>query len=272
MCAGNILLFSLFLGSFLLSSFAMAELAWWRLEAMFDAPIVIWDGWPARLSLTLLLVVSVDLGFFVSHYLAHKVPFLWTFHEVHHSAEQLNPITAFRRHPVDLLIDGNVTGVLSGLTFGTFDYFSQGRLTMWTIAGVNACTFLFLMTAAHLQHSHVWVSYGRLLDCIFVSPAMHQIHHSRAPHHIDRNLGNIFSFWDALAGTLYLPKTREVLTFGLAGANQTPYRTVLELYWRPFAEVLLRRKGSHKISIGPHVSTESVSDAGNSTDRRDDLE
>jgi sterol desaturase/sphingolipid hydroxylase (fatty acid hydroxylase superfamily) len=52
-------------------------------------------------------------------------------------------------------------------------------------------------------------------------------------------MGNIFSFWDALAGTRYLPERREALDYGLAG-NERAYRNVWELYWRPFVEIWQR--------------------------------
>ena len=42
-----------------------------------------------------------DFGFFFSHYLMHKIPLLWVFHEVHHSAEVLMPVTVHRVHPVE---------------------------------------------------------------------------------------------------------------------------------------------------------------------------
>jgi hypothetical protein len=156
--------------------------------------------------------------------------------------------------------------VLTGITLGAFDYVSEGRLTMLTIAGVNAGTFVFPMTAAHIQHSHVWISYGRVFDRIFISPAMHQIHHSRAPRHLDRNLGNIFSFWDAFAGTQYMPETREALDYGVAGSDQKTYRSVWDLYWRPFVE-LLRRDNRPRRGSSPQKTPEAAADTRPGTTR-----
>lgn len=45
---------------------------------------------------------------------------------------------------------------------------------------------------------------------------MHQIHHSKEPWHIDKNLSQIFSFWDYLLGSLYIPKKREIFEVGLS--------------------------------------------------------
>ena len=35
----------------------------------------------------------------------HKIPILWEFHKIHHSATSLNPITQYRLHPLELLIN-----------------------------------------------------------------------------------------------------------------------------------------------------------------------
>ena len=43
-------------------------------------------GW-IRFAVALLLL---DLGYWVHHVINHKVPFLWKFHAVHHSQEELN--------------------------------------------------------------------------------------------------------------------------------------------------------------------------------------
>ena len=49
------------------------------------------------------LVVG-DLGVYASHRLAHTIPWLWRFHAVHHSAEEMDWLVGFSFHPIDLLI------------------------------------------------------------------------------------------------------------------------------------------------------------------------
>ena len=236
MCLVNIVLFSTFLGSLLLSSVWIEEGTWRLLYGLLGQRETAWNGPEADLLLTLSLVLAADLAFFISHYLQHKVPMLWRFHAVHHSAEKLNPLTAFRRHPVDLLVDGNLTGLLTGIVLGLFDYFSLERLDVLTIAGANAGVSIFLYTTAHLQHTHIWLSFGSVLNRIFVSPAMHQIHHSVDARHVDTNMGNIFSIWDAVAGTLYLPAKRQALNFGLVDGNNADYDRLSNLYAQPFID------------------------------------
>ena len=69
---------------------------------------------------------------------------------------------------------------------------------------------------------------------------MHQLHHSAARRHRDRNMGFALSIWDQLFGTAYLPAEREHLRLGLGedanGVDQDDGRwhRLSALYFRPF--------------------------------------
>jgi sterol desaturase/sphingolipid hydroxylase (fatty acid hydroxylase superfamily) len=80
--------------------------------------------------------------------------------------------------------------------------------------------FAFAALGANLRHSHVWLSYGRALEHVAISPAQHQIHHSADRRHFDRNFGSALAIWDWLFGTLYVTRERERLTFGLSAAEK----------------------------------------------------
>ena len=41
--------------------------------------------------ITAMLFLSYELGYWFNHWLSHKVPVLWEFHKVHHSATVLTP-------------------------------------------------------------------------------------------------------------------------------------------------------------------------------------
>ena len=104
--------------------------------------------------------------------------------------------------------------------------------------------FLFYFLGYNLRHSEVWLAYPRWLSWLLVSPAQHQIHRSSASIHFDRNLGFVFSFWDRMARTLYVPVERESLDFGLGKGQDDEYDGVVALYLLPFRKVagrLLRR-------------------------------
>lgn len=191
---------------------------------------------PASATLAVLLMTLVrDFATYVTHALSHKVPLLWEFHKVHHSAQVLTPLTLLRKHPVYNLF-GNcvellIVAPLQGLTAWVF----IGEAQPLTLLGTNFVISAFHLAGGNLRHSHLWLSFGPVFDRIFVSPAAHQIHHSRAPAHWDRNFGEIFALWDWLFGTLYLPgRTPQTLEFGIAGSPPDEYDSLRKLYCVPF--------------------------------------
>ncbi len=192
------------------------------------------DGLLAGFLYTLLLVVALDMGYFIAHYLEHKIPFFWEFHKVHHSAEVLTPITNHRLHPMDIVVQSFFMNLFTGAVTGMFGYFFYDLPNKITILNVSAIVFVVYFLTASLRHSHVWLSYGWALSHVFYSPAMHQIHHGTAERHVDRNFALFFSFWDYFAGTLYVPREQEVLKLGLTNQEHKEYSSVYTLYVLPF--------------------------------------
>lgn len=189
-------------------------------------------GLSARFVYSVLLVLAADVGFFIAHYLEHKVPFFWEFHKVHHSAEVLTPITNSRLHPMDDFLQNFFMNLCIGVAGGIFGYFFYNGLDRITVLNVSGIMLVYLVTA-NLRHSHMWVSYGRALSHVFYSPAMHHIHHSIAERHRDKNFGRVFSFCDYLAGTLYVPKEQEDLKYGLMNQEHAEYSSAWRLLVLP---------------------------------------
>ena len=50
----------------------------------------------------------------------------------------------------------------------------------------------------------------------------------------------MFSIWDWIAGTLYLPRERETPPLGLYGEEHREYNSVLRLYLLPFVKIARR--------------------------------
>jgi len=186
-------------------------------------------------------LLAMDLALYIGHYLQHKVPVLWEFHKVHHSAEVLTPITAFRVHPVDDLLTLSLTALFTGVVQGLFHVAAGTGITDMRVLGVNVLLFAWYLFGFHLRHSHVWLAYPGWLSHLLISPAQHQIHHSSAPRHFDKNMGFIFAFWDAIGGTLYVPKAKEQLTYGLYGGESGQFASVPALFIRPFLNLLAMR-------------------------------
>lgn len=72
-----------------------------------------------------------------------------------------------------------------------------------------------MFTGANLRHSHVPFRYPPLLERIFISPRQHQIHHSKATEHYDKNMGSKLAIWDWLFGTLVISNADDKLKFGI---------------------------------------------------------
>lgn len=188
---------------------------------------------PVLIAFTLATAIALDFGVFFSHYLHHKVPFLWQFHKVHHSAEVLTPVTVYRMHPVDDVITMAMSATCSASVYAIFKHAYPGGISPILVFGINFVPFLFYVFGYSLRHSHIWLSYGSVMSHILVSPAQHQIHHSYKPEHIDRNFGLIFAWWDWLFGSLYVPRDKENLLLGIDD-GQKNFKSVRNLYLQPF--------------------------------------
>ena len=169
---------------------------------------------------TLVIWLVGDFSSFLLHFLMHKIPFLWEFHKTHHSATVLNPFTQYRIHPVELLLV-NIKGfIVYGVVTGIFFYFSGGEVGTIKFVGVNIFRFLFLFFGANLRHSHVQFKFATWLEYFLISPFQHQIHHSDAEQHFNKNMGSQLAIWDWLFGTLVTSEEVSSVKFGLGDENK----------------------------------------------------
>ncbi len=185
------------------------------LHAAFgEAHVEPWSKLQIATAYSLLAFTLDDFTRFWLHRAMHRLPRLWELHKVHHSAQVLTPFTLYRIHPLESLLYSLRRALTWGGVAGVFFYFFRGNLSGYDVLGINALGFLFNFAGANLRHSHVWLSFGKL-EHIFISPAQHQIHHSNAPAHHDKNFGSCFALWDKLYGSLYITRNREPVEFGL---------------------------------------------------------
>lgn len=196
--------------------------------------------WGRSALATVIIVLAMDFSKYWAHYIHHEWRILWPFHALHHSAEVLTPLTAYRNHPVFMMIRNVIFSIIIGTAQGVILFLLVGEIDLLTIGGANAGYFLFNIIGSNLRHSHVWLSYGRFLEHIFISPAQHQIHHSCDVRHHNKNYGEVFAFWDWMFGTLYIPEAEEKLTFGIADSEgnriEQPHPTLRAALLTPFAE------------------------------------
>jgi sterol desaturase/sphingolipid hydroxylase (fatty acid hydroxylase superfamily) len=160
-------------------------------------------GWIAVRPLwaqSLLALVLGDLGVYAIHRLQHTVPWLWRFHAVHHSAEEMDWLVGLRFHPFDLFL---------------LRVASLGPLIALDLAPAAIALFVAVSGwQAWLVHANVRVPYGPL-RWLLVSPEFHHWHHSAERDAYDRNYASLVASWDVLFGTVYLPSGREPLRYGI---------------------------------------------------------
>ncbi len=152
--------------------------------------------WPKWLTLLLIFIVN-DIGAYWGHRASHKIRFLWRFHAIHHSAEQMDWLVNTRAHPLDMVftrISGLVPVYLLGLaqTAG-----GKPDLGVALVLVIGTIWSFFI-------HSNVRIRLGPL-EWLISSPLFHHWHHTNDEHR-DRNFAAIFPWIDRLFGTAWLPK------------------------------------------------------------------
>lgn len=140
-----------------------------------------------------------DLIGYWTHRLFHGRA-LWRFHAVHHSSTRLDWLSSVRLHPVNDVV-GRLAQALPLLLLGFPPTLLAGYVP-------------FLAFYAILLHANVRWTFGPL-RYVLASPAFHQWHHTTEAEGLDTNFAGLFPFWDALFGTLYLPRDRQPSAFGL---------------------------------------------------------
>ncbi len=173
-----------------------------------------WGSSITAITYTVTLFIFDDFSRFFVHYLYHKLPWLWRFHAIHHSATVLTPFTLYRTHFVEMAINSGRSVVILGGISGVFMYVFDGAITSITILGASIFSVLFNMAGSNLRHSGVWLGYGKIEKYI-VSPAQHQIHHSIDEKHFDKNFGSTLAVWDRLFNSWAGSKTERVSKFGV---------------------------------------------------------
>jgi sterol desaturase/sphingolipid hydroxylase (fatty acid hydroxylase superfamily) len=164
------------------------------------------------------LYMTIELAYWLDHFLKHKIAVLWEFHKVHHSATVLTPFANWRVHPVDTIIYMNILSILAGSASGLIQYFAGDAFSLTSTAISSLLWAIYMALWGHLQHSQFWISCTGLAGRIFLSPAHHQIHHSRNPIHFDKNFGASLALWDWLFCTLHIPQRHnEHIRFGTEG-------------------------------------------------------
>lgn len=144
------------------------------------------------------LIVNV-CGYF-AHRMAHTIPFLWKFHSVHHSSEELDWLASARSHPLDQIFTRSVV-VIPLFMLG----FTKEVFGAYLVLAIFHGIFI---------HSNVRFKF-KFLRGIITTPQYHHWHHSNHREALNKNFAGQFPLLDILFGTFYHPKEKVPETYGI---------------------------------------------------------
>ncbi|HAA17036.1 MAG TPA: sterol desaturase [Cytophagales bacterium] len=130
--------------------------------------------------------IVIDFAGYWIHRLDHSVNFFWNEHHVHHSSEEFNLACALRQ------------SISKFFTFTALLYIPAAVVGVpHQVIAILAPLHLFAQFWYHTRHI------GKMgwLEYILITPSQHRVHHAINPEYLDKNLGQIFSWWDRMFGT-----------------------------------------------------------------------
>ncbi|MBF7093035.1 sterol desaturase family protein [Flavobacterium sp. ALJ2] len=144
---------------------------------IFDIPsnFLVWIG----------LILATDFVWYWYHRLGHEVNFFWAAHIVHHHSNEFNFTAAARITTFQAIIR---TGFWCILPF--IGFHPKMVITMLIVHGAYS----------FFTHTQV-IKRIKWLEYVFVTPSVHGIHHASDEKYLDKNYGDMFTFWDRIFGT-----------------------------------------------------------------------
>ena len=171
-------------------------------------------------------VVASDFMLYWVHRTFHGRT-LWRYHAIHHSAKDVDWTTASRFHPVNLW-------------FGTF----LVTAIMFFI-GISPTAILFVVpfdtVTAFFVHANLNWTLGPL-RYVIATPVFHRWHHTSPSEGGNANFAPLFSAWDVLFGTFYMPAGKipdhygvddPMFPQGFLGQLVYPFRHLFDFGARP---------------------------------------
>jgi sterol desaturase/sphingolipid hydroxylase (fatty acid hydroxylase superfamily) len=168
-------------------------------------------GQPCLLQVLEIMLLT-DLVQYWVHRAFHRVPALWRFHAVHHSAKSMDWLAGARMHFLEII-------VLRGLT----------AVPMFTLGFEPAAIQAYLLIV-YFYSAFIHANIGWQLSWIaplLATPRFHHWHHGLEREAIDVNFAIHFPLYDRLFGTYHLPD-RWPEGYGIGG------HPVPNGYWRQF--------------------------------------
>ncbi len=167
------------------------------------------SNWPMWGQLLIFFIV-LDFVQWFTHVLLHRYPFLWQFHQVHHSVKEMGFAAHLRYHWMENILYKPLK------TFGV--------MILGGFEPEQAYIVHFLaITIGHFNHSNIKLTWGPL-NYVLNNPVMHLYHHVYAlpegKHGV--NYGISLSLWDYIFKTNYIPEDSGTIELGFEGDEHFP--------------------------------------------------
>jgi sterol desaturase/sphingolipid hydroxylase (fatty acid hydroxylase superfamily) len=177
------------------------------LHRVVPAGLQTWTaGMPLWMRLAAALLVG-EFGFYWGHRWTHQIPFLWRFHAIHHSAEEIDWLVNTRAHPLDIVFV-RLCGFVPMYVLGLAQPMA-GR----TVDVVPLLVMLVATLWGFFIHSNLRWRFG-WLGLLISTPAFHHWHHTN-DEHVNKNYASMLPFMDKLFGTWYMPKKQWPRKYGV---------------------------------------------------------
>ena len=174
-------------------------------------PIQVKD-WGAGLSFparaTMMMVVG-EIGYYWGHRLMHQIPWLWRFHAIHHSAEEMGWLVNTRAHPLDMVIP-RLLGFSLMYACGLVQVNAGQNLDIVALIVMFIGILWGFFIHANLRWRFGW------LEWLIATPYFHHWHHTNDNKDvINKNYASMLPWIDWLFGSLYLPKKQWPKVYGI---------------------------------------------------------
>jgi sterol desaturase/sphingolipid hydroxylase (fatty acid hydroxylase superfamily) len=137
------------------------------------------------------VILIADVFFYAAHRAFHRIPFLWKFHAVHHSIEEMDWLAAYRIHPLDQIVTKSIS-YLPLYALGFSD------------PAVIGFVLIFKWQSVFI-HTNCRIDFGPL-KWVLSSPQFHHWHHANEPAALDKNFAAQLPFLDLVFGTGHMPR------------------------------------------------------------------
>lgn len=152
------------------------------------------------------------------HYWYHRLMhhrYFWELHKLHHSATEMNILTASREHPLVV----SISTILLSLPVFLFGISVEVVFVYAAFSGIHD---LFLHSKVNLIPR--WARF------FIIDTLTHYIHHSKNKEHYNSNFGNMFVIWDKLFKTYVKPNDNEKVVIGIPNNNYNTGNYLQEIY------------------------------------------